>query len=332
MNVLKLILNLLIALFLLVVVGVVVSGGQVFSLGENVSLSLRSTGTPGLLLALLVLVRLVVGGVLAFPRTSRGRFSPVRILLTWFAVSLAFFLYSRFLGIPLFWGGYFVFFLGGWLAAILLRWGGRTLVVRLSARRRLLFLALSAAAFFLIAYGEEPDAPHSRNDCGIWTRYDQSYYLRMASDLAGAGLPREAYAYGLGYPLLGAPLVHLVPVNPFFLPNLLLYVLAVCTFYLAGTRLLGGAGAILAVGLSLGPPFIEFFCIPWNNAVSVAAVGVLLHLGLGARCPPLLAGLVAGGVLGMVFASRYVDAALLFPLFLAALRAVSYTHLTLPTN
>lgn len=310
-------LDLAIVLLILSLAAILLSGGGTVSLG-GARIGLRSTGTAGFLLALAIPLRLVFSGRLGLKLVPSAPGRAARNWAVWAVFSLAYLLYCLKLGLTPFWKGYFILFLFGWATFILLRLSGREPVLLFSRRGRLALVATAAALFFLVAYGEEPHAPRHRLDMGIWTRYDQSWYLKMSRDFSRFRLEAENYRYGPGYPLLGALFADLVPVNPFLVPNLLLYTASAVFFYLAGERLLGPASAALAVVLSLGPPFVEFFCLPWNSAVSVTAAGLLLLLALS----PVRSRLAAAGfglALGWSFAARYVDALLLLPLGLAAL-------------
>ncbi|HPJ72184.1 MAG TPA: hypothetical protein PK636_05845, partial [bacterium] len=232
------------------VVAAVLTGGTGFELGP-VRVSLHSARNPALLLGAVVAARLVLSGRLR-PARCRRRFRLPEALL-WAAGSVAYALYSRHLGLPLFWGGYFAAVLLAWLASILAAAAGLRVEFSPPLRRPLLWVWAAAAVFYFAAYSREPHAPRSAADRGIWTRYDQRCYYRMAREIAGGSLNPSSYRYGLGYPVLAVPFLELAPVNPFFPAGLLLYLLAVGAVYRAGTSLLGRPGAFLAAFFSLGP-------------------------------------------------------------------------------
>ncbi len=109
--------------------------------------------------------------------------------------------------------------------------------------------------------------------------FDQGKYLRSAVAFAGGDLAAAEHWYSLAYPLLGAPFVHLTPGDPFFVPNLLLFLLACASFARAVGHLGVGptAATVVFVLATLAvDSTAALWLIPWNTTLSAALTWSLI--------------------------------------------------------
>jgi len=168
--------------------------------------------------------------------------------------------------------------------------------------------------FFIYRWAADPRRPGATSPYGWYVIPDQSYYLREAHFLGHLqAIPAEQFNYGPGYPLLAAPFARSSDIgwpfhDPFFLPNLAIWLLTVATTFLIGRRLYGQvvAGAV-AVALMLATPLISFVVIPWNSSAVLAALMLTLLVALPRQIRAWHA-CVLGFAVSLSYSSRYVDA------------------------
>ena len=114
----------------------------------------------------------------------------------------------------------------------------------------------------------------------IWADwFDQSRYLASAVAFAGGDLSASAHWYPLGYPLLAAPFVGLMPDDPFFLLDLMLF-LVTCAGFQRTVRAVG-VGRWAATAAFLATAFVQkdiaaAWAHPWTSTLSAALTWWLL--------------------------------------------------------
>lgn len=177
------------------------------------------------------------------------------------------------------------------------------------------------------------DRPGVTTALGYYSGYDQGSYLKMAGIFARGDLPANAgeYTYGVGYPLLAAPLVASGVADPFLPLDAVLFGLTVALTFLLGARIASGrpagvqltVGAVSAALLALVSPALTLATVPWNSNL-VVPLGLVVLLAVTSPRP--LTGRVAlavGLAVGAIFATRYLDAVFLGLPVLAAMVARS---------
>lgn len=154
--------------------------------------------------------------------------------------------------------------------------------IRRGSRRRyelpLWSLAGLAAAVWLIRYaarfGLRLASPPQ------WAHhFDQERYIASANALAHGVLSPSSHWYPLGYALIGAPFSRIIPNEPFFLPDLALFVVTALTFVMVMRRLGVGATASMMLFL-LGDMVIgkiaRLWIVPWTTSLSAPLVWGLI--------------------------------------------------------
>ena len=176
--------------------------------------------------------------------------------------------------------------------------------------------AVVLAAVFIVSLAAfsyqmwlSPQRPGVYTADGWYQYFDQSQYLNEAEALAKGQLPSaHSYRYGLGYPLLAAPLVKLGLGDPFSVPDALLFATSMVLVAAIGARLRSLTfGVVCAGAVIFATPLLASTVVPWSSSVTLLAV--LATVFISTR--PSIRGwdaVIVGGCAGMAFASRYADA------------------------
>ena len=153
--------------------------------------------------------------------------------------------------------------------------------------------------------------------------YDQGEYLKTARDLAAFKFGESVYP--LGYPLLGALFIKLLPGHAFFIPNLFCTVGICVLFYASACRVVTRIEAAALTGLALlGETHIWIWTltVPWN-VVPVAFVVYLCVYLIVFRQPTVRTMRICGIAIGGAFFCRPWDAFFLCLLYAGGLYALS---------
>lgn len=140
--------------------------------------------------------------------------------------------------------------------------------------------------------------------------FDQSRYIASAQAFAHGQLSAASHWYPLGYPLLAAPFARILPHEPFFVPDLALFVASVLAFAAVMRRLrVGGTAATLLflLGDLVIGKHAELWTRPWTTDLSAPLLWGLIAQTLHVAeprtdaAPPraramLLLGLLAGAL------------------------------------
>lgn len=198
---------------------------------------------------------------------------------------------------------------------------------RISLQRGTWLVVVYATIQFFYAYWTNPRNPLLRLgiDAGWYDGPDQAAYLRLAESFARGVLPSPMH-YPPGYPLLGTPFVALTPLDPFVIPNLILFVCTlVLTFRLACKFLAPELSLLALVLLSQDDLFLYCFVMPWNNTVTTLCLVVLLSFVAMPPRQSYLAAATVGLCLAWSLAARYGDVLLLVPPAMVALFRLAST-------
>lgn len=192
----------------------------------------------------------------------------------------------------------------------------------LDAPRVTALLLLALAVLYVVAYGLDPSVPgHDRvHPTGWWGWFDQGRYLASARAFASGDLSTSAHWYPMGYPLLGALFVGLMPDHPFFVIDLVCFLAAAALFAAIAARFAvpRNAGLLLfaLATLSDGRVFREWI-IPWNTSPVVVWVYAALFVAVRRPPPGRLAVAVAALCAAVTPLTRPADAAMMLPLVVA---------------
>jgi hypothetical protein len=159
---------------------------------------------------------------------------------------------------------------------------GRELFQRIEAvlgrREAGWILALVFAGVYAWGYFHHPLFPGHENaslERGWWTWSDQKRYLDEAAAIARWQLDPKTYFYPAGYPLLGALFWRWMPVNPFFVPDLLLALVAAAIWWRLAQRWVNRLVAlVIAVVFLVAHRTLlgNTMLVPWNTLGSQAAL------------------------------------------------------------
>lgn len=148
--------------------------------------------------------------------------------------------------------------------------------------------AAALAALYVRRHERHPLRPAMPSPTdGWWSWTDQNRYLAAAQAWADGVLDPAQHWYLPGYSLMAAPFAHLMPAQPFLVPDLLCLLAAFWAFAslaarlepgLPGARLLG-ASAFLAT-TALAPKALESWIIPWTTTPTAALTFTCLALAL----------------------------------------------------
>jgi hypothetical protein len=161
-----------------------------------------------------------------------------------------------------------------------------------------LFLAL----LYTVEYLGYPTLPGNdvRYPLGWWGWFDQSKYLQSAQALARFDFSPAHHWYPLGYALLGAPFVGMMPQHPFFfvdLAALLITYTAFNRFALRCDVALHWSVILFALACAADPVLFHEWVIPWNTSPLAAVMWLLLATAAahiqGERHPAWLGALAA---------------------------------------
>ena len=192
----------------------------------------------------------------------------------------------------------------------------------LGHRRAGFILLVLLAAGYAVAYFQHPLFPgHDPADAarGWWTWTDQSRYLQESNAIARLELDASTYFYPVGYPALGAIFVRWMPLNPFFIPNLVFVLAAAAVWWRLAQRWLTrtmalGVGCIFIVS----HPWLiaQTMVIPWNTLPTQCTLIAAIWVGLYVKGSAALGYLV--GLTAVTYLFRPIDAATFAPLLVAA--------------
>jgi hypothetical protein len=178
----------------------------------------------------------------------------------------------------------------------------------------LLGLLMLAAAFFVYRWMVDPSRPGAAYVYGWYGWFDQSSYLREAQLLGHVKtIPTDQFIYGPGYPLLASPFARTNDIgwpfhDPFFIPNLAVWLLTIATTFVVSRRLYGQLVAVAtALALIVGTPIVNLVVVPWNTTAVLGALMMTLLVGL-TRNIRWWHGAILGAAVALAYSARYVDA------------------------
>lgn len=179
-------------------------------------------------------------------------------------------------------------------------------------------MAAVATILYVVTYANHPAVPSSQS-VGWFSWYDQSEYLRTAKDLAAFKLRYSVYP--LGYPMLGALFLWLLPLHPFLIPNLVCAVGIALLFYrIAGAMVSRVEAFILtAMGVFAQSYFwVNTLTPPWNSVPVSFVIFVCAYL-IVFRKVTVGSLAICGFAIAVAFLCRPWDALFLMMLFAAGL-------------
>lgn len=190
-----------------------------------------------------------------------------------------------------------------------------------AARDRFIVWAvlLLTGADYMIRHQMHGNHPKTLRMTGWWLWDDQGYYIRAARAWVAGNLDPAQHWYPPGYALLGAAFVWLMPIQPFYLPDLLC--LIAYGWLLVGlaerlapdlrhTRIIGAMVFFITVALSRLQ--MQSYVEPWTSTPTAPLTLACLHLALRFWDRPSAGGAAwLGGVATSLVLFRPTDAAIL---------------------
>jgi len=182
---------------------------------------------------------------------------------------------------------------------------------------KLIALGIISLTFFLYSYWLNLSRPGVYYEKGWYGWYDQSQYLQMAQDMASFSLAGGHYVYGLGYPVLGAIFYNIYPLDPFLIPNAVIFICTILLTYLTARKYLSEELSIFSsLVLLFATPLINYVTVPWSSTVSLFCLSILFYIvsnGVRSKFTSALVGIC----FAWTFSARFVDAVFLVPLAVA---------------
>ncbi len=186
--------------------------------------------------------------------------------------------------------------------------------------RTTLFLMVVTCFWYFVAYLCNDSIPDVTADgrpgwCAWW---DQGEYYKATAALAHGEL--QPSPYWIGYPLFGVPFYWLMPRHSYFVPNLIMVLGMVCSFFASCRHFMGRLEAwALVVILFFADPVMRDGCliVPWNTLPAYAALYLSVYLLLIRRGMPAQYALCAFFI-GMAVLSRPTEVIPLSVLYLLA--------------
>ena len=135
------------------------------------------------------------------------------------------------------------------------------------------------AAFYVVAYLSAPALPGSfEHPLGWWGWTDQGLYLKSAQAFSRFDFRSSEHWYPILYSLLAAPFVRMMPIHPFFIVDLVCFLITVGGFLKIGSKIIGlWPAAILFACVICFPRVVAAdWIIPWTSTLSAAITTILL--------------------------------------------------------
>jgi hypothetical protein len=148
--------------------------------------------------------------------------------------------------------------------------------------------AVTAGVLWLLRYAIAFGVPFQRPP--QWTSwFDQGKYLLSAQAFAKGDLAPASHWYPAAYPLLASPFARLVPNEPFFIPDMILFALA-CIGFARVVRPLGMSRWVAAAIFTASTLVLDntalFWLEPWTTTLSGTLIWWLLAAVIGVLFPP----------------------------------------------
>jgi hypothetical protein len=135
----------------------------------------------------------------------------------------------------------------------------------------------------------------------------------MTKQLSQGYLSAEAFRYGIGYPILAVPFYYLIGQDALFIPNLVAFIGTVYLFYLFFRSITDDLLAKVSILFLMFATTLPYHhVIWWGHGIVIFGLALLSYLAIKPMTTKKL--LLAGAVVGYVFFTRYVEAALYLPI------------------
>lgn len=134
------------------------------------------------------------------------------------------------------------------------------------------------AAFSIFYVAGYFSSPFLAGGPSWWRWNDQSLYLKSAQAFWHLDFRASEHTCPILYSLLSAPFVELMPLHPFFVVNLICFLICTAGFISIGSRIIGDAVSALLWLLVISIPWTlaESFIIPWTSTLAAALTTMLL--------------------------------------------------------
>jgi len=135
------------------------------------------------------------------------------------------------------------------------------------------------AAFYVIAYLRAPALPGDyQNPLGWWGWTDQGLYLKSAQAFSRFDFRSSEHWYPILYSLLAALFVRMMPIHPFFIVDLVCFLIVVGGYLKIGSKIIGLAPSAILFACVISFPWIlaQDWIIPWTSTLSAAITTILL--------------------------------------------------------
>ena len=182
-------------------------------------------------------------------------------------------------------------------------------------RVRTIWLVLALfGSLYVLAYLSAADLP-GRYDfpLGWWGWNDQGLYLKSARAVSRLDFNSSEHWYPILYSVIAAPFVRVMPIHPFFLVDLICFLIVAGGFLKIGAKIIGLLpSAVLFLCVMAFPPIIAAsWIIPWTSTLSSALTTLLLLMcadePFAEGAAPVRRYLAFGLLTGLVVLARPLD-------------------------
>lgn len=193
----------------------------------------------------------------------------------------------------------------------------------LERRRKLAIIAttLLALTFYGVGYWISPERPVDSPDhpkLGWWGWFDQGEYHRSLVALEQDNYHASEHHYPIGYPLVGTLFYPISPNHPFFIPNLICFIVVCVVFLRICQEFVSPEEALLLCFFAVIWPntIRDNFVRPWTNTPVHAVLLILSWLALAGR-RDRFAALLTGACAAVVFMMHPGDLLYAWPVMTA---------------
>jgi hypothetical protein len=133
--------------------------------------------------------------------------------------------------------------------------------------------------FYIVAYLAAPALPGGfKFPLGWWGWSDQGLYLKSAQAFSRLDLRGTEHTYPILYSVFAAPFTRFMPIHPFFMIDLICFLIVAGIFVAIGSKSIGFLPSTAVFVCTLCIPWVlaSVWIIPWTSTLAAALTSILL--------------------------------------------------------